>query len=447
MAREVARTSADGTAMVFKSINSAAAESGVAPTSLRRVLAMGGGTLKDFTWKYATGVGEGSGPPPPPDALTSEPLVAASGSASEGDRARTTRPEEMAANLFASLRTDDGRIITEMRMDGYVNATKMCHSAGKEWSNYFQIATTREFLEALQGSLGITRDMLVQSIGVGPNSGRGTWVHRKVAIHLAQWCSPYFAVQVTDLVERYLSGRVTTEESRAAAEIARRAAEDARAARRAADDAEIESRKRRMQIEEEEHSKKMKMRNEELAFRTSEREKELALEERNLALKASERDNELKSKERALELRDRDPAYRVDFYVSTFRSLGLELEGTDRILLKDMLRNTVAAPGEQRQQVQGDSTAARVLLPVSDMYRQITGRAGNREIWQQIGIYATPVYENLKGRKPSKVKRKINAYEGSDAVWMRPLIEAYASGALNGVSAKSVRFENGIIVF
>lgn len=48
-----------------------------------------------------------------------------------------------ARDFFEALKTDDGRLITEMRMtDGYINATKMCESAGKLWGGYFRNKTT-----------------------------------------------------------------------------------------------------------------------------------------------------------------------------------------------------------------------------------------------------------------------------------------------------------------
>lgn len=86
------------------------------------------------------------------------------------------------------------------RPDGYLNATAMCKANGKEWSNYWQNAATKDFVGALEGSLGIPRDVLVVVVTTGPNEQRGTWVHPQVAYHLAQWCSPAFAVQVTEWI-------------------------------------------------------------------------------------------------------------------------------------------------------------------------------------------------------------------------------------------------------
>lgn len=95
------------------------------------------------------------------------------------------------------------------RGDGYWSATAMCQATGKLWGHYFANKTTQEFLAALSRSIGIPIDLLVQVKADGPNILRGTWVHRRVAIHLAQWCNPDFAVQVSAWVEDLLTkGRV-----------------------------------------------------------------------------------------------------------------------------------------------------------------------------------------------------------------------------------------------
>lgn len=100
-----------------------------------------------------------------------------------------------------------GAIIQQRLNDGYINATAMCRAAGKEWANYHQNGTTKEFLKALQGSLGIPRNPIVQSIVTGANEHRGTWVHPQVAIHLAQWLSADFAVLVSEWVFQWLTGK------------------------------------------------------------------------------------------------------------------------------------------------------------------------------------------------------------------------------------------------
>lgn len=102
-------------------------------------------------------------------------------------------------------REANGSIIDQRTADGYINATAMCKAAGKEWSGYYRIAGTREFLDELASDLQICRTDLVQSISGGVI--QGTWVHPQVAIHLAQWLSPTFAVKVSKWVYDWISGK------------------------------------------------------------------------------------------------------------------------------------------------------------------------------------------------------------------------------------------------
>lgn len=86
------------------------------------------------------------------------------------------------------------------RADGFLNATAMCKASGKLFADYDRLASSREFREELARSMGIPIDVLAVSVVNGPNNQRGTWVHSHVAYHLAQWCSPAFAVQVTEWI-------------------------------------------------------------------------------------------------------------------------------------------------------------------------------------------------------------------------------------------------------
>lgn len=99
-----------------------------------------------------------------------------------------------------------GELIQQRKNDGYINATAMCKAAGKEWSNYKKAGQTEAFLAALERSLRIGRDLIVQTIATGANEHRGTWIHPQVAIHLAQWLSPEFSVKVTEWVYEWMSG-------------------------------------------------------------------------------------------------------------------------------------------------------------------------------------------------------------------------------------------------
>ncbi|QHL91629.1 KilA-N domain-containing protein [Sphingomonas changnyeongensis] len=97
-------------------------------------------------------------------------------------------------------------VVHQRVRDGYVNATAMCKAAGREWSSYRRSADA--FIAALEGSLQIRRDLLIQTITTGANELRGTWVHPQVAINLAQWLSPEFAVKVTQWVFDWMSGQI-----------------------------------------------------------------------------------------------------------------------------------------------------------------------------------------------------------------------------------------------
>jgi hypothetical protein len=87
-----------------------------------------------------------------------------------------------------------GFALQQRRSDGYWNATAMCQAAGKRMNHYTENAGTQAFIAELSRSAGIPVDLLATVQMTGPNSERGTWVHPDVAINLAQWCSPKFAV-------------------------------------------------------------------------------------------------------------------------------------------------------------------------------------------------------------------------------------------------------------
>lgn len=78
--------------------------------------------------------------------------------------------------------------------DGYANATAMCAANGREWSGYIRTDRTKDYIQALAASLDLTPADLVITTTTGPNEFRGTWVHPRLAVDLARWISPEFAV-------------------------------------------------------------------------------------------------------------------------------------------------------------------------------------------------------------------------------------------------------------
>jgi phage antirepressor YoqD-like protein len=90
-------------------------------------------------------------------------------------------------------------ITFDLSGQGMINATQMAKACDKEISEFFRLKTTNEYLEALISSTGIPLDKLYYSKEGG--NGGGTWAHKKLAIRIAQWCSPKFAVQVDAWIE------------------------------------------------------------------------------------------------------------------------------------------------------------------------------------------------------------------------------------------------------
>jgi hypothetical protein len=100
-----------------------------------------------------------------------------------------------------------GALIEQRAGDGYINATSMCQAAGRLWGHYRENATTKKFLEALSVDIGIPISTLVQSVKGGNADMQGTYVHPQIALHLAQWLSPEFAVKVTEWLYEWMSGK------------------------------------------------------------------------------------------------------------------------------------------------------------------------------------------------------------------------------------------------
>lgn len=92
------------------------------------------------------------------------------------------------------VRSWNGHAIQRRRADGYVNATAMAKAGGKHLPHYMATLRGRDYIQALEGSVGIPTDLLAQTVLTGPNAGRGTWVHPRLAVDLARWISPEFAV-------------------------------------------------------------------------------------------------------------------------------------------------------------------------------------------------------------------------------------------------------------
>jgi hypothetical protein len=93
----------------------------------------------------------------------------------------------------------------QQREDGYWNATEICKANGKFWANYWSNKSAQAFVGELSSVIGIPITEIVQVRQAGDSKNQGTWVHRRVAIDLARWCSPKFAVLINGWVEELLT--------------------------------------------------------------------------------------------------------------------------------------------------------------------------------------------------------------------------------------------------
>jgi hypothetical protein len=111
--------------------------------------------------------------------------------------------------------------VISRQSDGYINASQLCKAGKKYYNDWFRLEKTKEFLTELSQELKI--DILTDKTDPGGksrhentnvslikinqynDSDQSTWVHPRVAIHIAQWISPKFAVNVTGWIHKLLS--------------------------------------------------------------------------------------------------------------------------------------------------------------------------------------------------------------------------------------------------
>jgi len=104
---------------------------------------------------------------------------------------------------------EGGEIVPQRPHDGYIDATRLCQRAGKNFHDYRRLAQTQAFLQELSLETGIPVSNLVQTIkGRGDRIEQGNWVHPQVAINLGQWVSAKFAVMVSKWVSEWMSGNI-----------------------------------------------------------------------------------------------------------------------------------------------------------------------------------------------------------------------------------------------
>lgn len=109
--------------------------------------------------------------------------------------------------IYNNLVLEDGREVEiPMRDDGYILATKMCQSGGKRLVKWRNSPDTKKFTELVKRHTNLTEDQLIIVKRGGNNkNNQGTWIHSKLAIHLAMWLSSSFCLQVSNWIEEWCS--------------------------------------------------------------------------------------------------------------------------------------------------------------------------------------------------------------------------------------------------
>jgi hypothetical protein len=80
------------------------------------------------------------------------------------------------------------------REDGFVHATQLCKAGGKLFGDWKRLESTTELINALSLNEEIPIIKLLTT-----TAGRygGSWIHPDLAVQLAQWISPVFALRVS----------------------------------------------------------------------------------------------------------------------------------------------------------------------------------------------------------------------------------------------------------
>jgi prophage antirepressor-like protein len=104
---------------------------------------------------------------------------------------------KMSDGLFnCNLNLPDNSCMTiQMREDGYVNVTLLCKAGGKDIKEWKKNKSSVDILNAYFSLGGISPSQLLNSTRVGKT--QHTFAHPDIAIQIAQWADPYFALQVS----------------------------------------------------------------------------------------------------------------------------------------------------------------------------------------------------------------------------------------------------------
>ena len=101
--------------------------------------------------------------------------------------------------------SNNEKFIIPMREDGYIFATALCKVSGKRLNHWKENRETKKVIDKLTTDTGIPASQLIEIYKGGNNKySQGTWIHPDLGMHLAQWCNPSFAYQVSKWIRELL---------------------------------------------------------------------------------------------------------------------------------------------------------------------------------------------------------------------------------------------------
>ena len=98
-----------------------------------------------------------------------------------------------------------------MKENGYVNATKLCALANKQFKHWLENKSSKSLVEEVEkeiSGVGNPTSELMSMIMITTGSKnetetRGTYVHPLLISHIASWCCPVFAIKVSKIVNHF----------------------------------------------------------------------------------------------------------------------------------------------------------------------------------------------------------------------------------------------------
>lgn len=95
--------------------------------------------------------------------------------------------------------------VMKRKSDGYLNASHLCKSEGRCYSNWIATFSAKQLLREFSKTLNIPNNQLVYTLSKGfPNHTKGTYVYPSIMIHIAMWINPMYSVKVSDVMSKHI---------------------------------------------------------------------------------------------------------------------------------------------------------------------------------------------------------------------------------------------------